>query len=54
MTKKSFVFGLSGVALLIGLVLMGCGSAPAAETAAPDYSSSWLVGKWLSFFERLS
>jgi hypothetical protein len=49
MTKRGFIFGLSGAALLIGLTVIGCGSAPTAETAAPDYSSSWLVGTWLSF-----
>jgi hypothetical protein len=30
MTKKGFVFGLSGAALLIGLMFAGCGSAPKA------------------------
>jgi hypothetical protein len=33
MTKKSFIFWLSGAALLIGFMLTGCGSAPAAEAS---------------------
>jgi hypothetical protein len=33
MTKKGFIFGLSGAALLIGLTVIGCGSAPTAEVS---------------------
>jgi hypothetical protein len=40
------------VALVIGgvFVMAGSGSSPGSvQTAKADYSSSWLIGKWLSF-----
>jgi hypothetical protein len=40
--KKGFIFGLSGAALLIGLVLAGCGSAPASTVDLTGVTSYYV------------
>jgi hypothetical protein len=44
--SKLFLTGIPALALVFAFVVAGCGSSPKAPAA--DYSSSWLVGKWLS------
>jgi hypothetical protein len=43
MKKKGFIFGLSGAALLIGLVFAGCGSAPKAVEEQP-FKDTYMAG----------